>query len=366
MSSGGTGTRREHAILATILCVALICRLVMAVSVPFMYDEYLWAQVTDSIHLTPGPSFHLPLDGAGSHPPAQAYWNGVGVLLLGKCALGYRLGSVLLGVAAVWLVYRLGRIYWSAPVGLLAAGFLAVNEYHLGISQICTQKSYFTFALLFLYLFERTVERQRIAEFAMLGIIAGLGLSTGLTFLVWVPLLIVESLRRAESRRCWRTVGPYLTALICAAIVAPYFVSELTREETSDLAIQVDKSSLGSWSWAPLALYLRPLYYVAVEHTISEYPSMTTVPGALLLAGGGLSLALLRGERARFVQALGLFPFLLFSLFSRPSGEFFWSDFSLPPFILLSAAVLPRLRRWSPVVTAGVFAALLWSTAPLV
>src|SRR5262245_47995504 len=122
--------------LALILLVAAAARLTMAARVPFMFDEYLWASLTDEVM-----SGHWPIE-AYHHPAGQAYWNTIGIAVLGPNAIGYRIASVLLGVAAVGALYLLGAAVWDRRVGLFAAFLLAVNEYHLGISTSCFQKGY--------------------------------------------------------------------------------------------------------------------------------------------------------------------------------------------------------------------------------
>jgi hypothetical protein len=83
---------------------------------------------------------------------------------------------------------------------------------------------------------------------------------------------------------------------------------------------------------------------------------MTTLPGVVLLAGAMTSLVVLRCSRARLLQILGFGTFLFFSLASKPSGEFFWADLSLVPFLLLTAGVIGSIRRRSVLAGALVLA----------
>ncbi len=301
----------------------------------------------------PPPPANLPVE-AYYHPAGQAYWNKLGTGLLGENALGYRAASVLLGTVAVLATYLLGAVVWDRRVGLLAAFLIAVNQYHLGISHACFQKNYLTFALLAAWVFLRVQQSPSTRSWIVLGILGGLGCFTGVTVLLWGPVLLGTLIARRTGREQLRTAGPWMAAALCLLVLSPYLLRDvqLSREGADGLSFQLSKFRPLVWSWAPASLFVRPLYFNLVEGTISEYVAMHTAPGLTLLMGGLLGV-FLRGWTARFVLALGWWPFVFFSLFSRPDGELFWADFAIPPFALLTAAIVLRSGRWASWLATG-------------
>jgi hypothetical protein len=268
---------------------------------------------------------------------------------------------------AVVAMFFLGRIVRDARVGVLAAVLLALNEYHLGISHSCFQKNYMTFAIAGAWLFLRALNAGSIRNWTAFGCVMGLGCATGITVAVWAPVMVLTMLIRSEGRKQFKTMGPWLACGIVLAMLSPYLLRDLGLAQSggSGLLFQLAKFKPFVWSWAPTALFIRPLYYNVVEGTISEYVSMTTLTGTLVLLGG-ISGFFIRDWRARFILALGWWPFAFFSLFSRPDGEFFWSDFSLPAFILLTSATAFRFGGAAKHVAAALVLVHAWFAIPVV
>jgi Dolichyl-phosphate-mannose-protein mannosyltransferase len=356
----GEGSRKARWLLAAALAAGLLARLLPAVRAPLIYDEYQWTARADRVSLSP---LNLPLHG-DQHPPGEVYWSALGAALLGRNLLGYRLASVLLGTLTILVGYRLGRFYFGEAAGLLAAWLLAADEYLINVSSLATEKTYLAFALLALLAFERALRRRTTAGFVLAGLTFGVGLVTKQVLVFWVPLFAARLLAR-DTRSLWKTRGPWLGALVCLAVVTPdlywNFVSPGPSEALGAQGIPWQASRLGpgGWSWAPTALYLRLLVSDRGLAVISEYASMTVIPGAILLACAVASLFVLRSLPARFLQALGWGPFLFVSLTARNVGEFFWwADLSVCPFVLLTAGLvqwLPRARTPVALALAGVF-----------
>ena len=144
--------------LAAIILVSAGLRFGLAIATPLVYDEYQWTHLVDTVNFNPS-EINLPIHG-DQHPPGQLYWSAWGTMLFGKNLLGYRIGSVILGTLAVPIAFLLGRTYFGASAGLLAAFLIGMNEYMIGaVSRVCTEKTYLTFALLSLLFFERAVRR---------------------------------------------------------------------------------------------------------------------------------------------------------------------------------------------------------------
>jgi 4-amino-4-deoxy-L-arabinose transferase-like glycosyltransferase len=336
---------------------------VLAVSTAPVYDELWWMRVADRGDLLHGHQ----------HPPGQVWWSGLGTLVLGKNLLGYRLLSVLFGVATVWGMWSAGRRLAGPAAGVTAAWLIALNEYHLGVSHLATEKNYLVFAVLALLLADGAVRKPTAWRFATLGLALGLGLVTKQSLVLWLPPLAAAMFGFGGRASLLRTRGPWIAAAVALVCVLPDVVWNLRApavEHVADeaelgFAYQLEKLRAGTWSFGPLALYVRPLYFHRVEPSISEYPAMTTLPGCVLLAGALASLFVLRSGRARVVQVLGFGTFLFFSLASSPTGEFWWADLSLLCFVLLAAAVAASMPRGAKIVCAIAVAAMVlpaWNT----
>jgi hypothetical protein len=338
---------RSISLLALVLLLGLILRGWMAISTPLIYDEYQWIPIIDSVRLNP-LGFYLPLHG-DQHPPGQVYWSAFGTLLFGHNLFGYRFVSVALGTVLIFLVFLVARDLFDTRTALLAASFAATNEYLIGgVSRLCTEKSYLTFALLALLLFLRVTREPTKKGWMLVGLVFGLGMLTKQTLMLWLPIFFAEMLRRRDICVQWRTASPWLATGVCLLAISPDLYWNLTatpQAETSNLGIayQVTKLGVGDWSWGPTALFLRFLIYPLVDPDIQEYPAMTFLPGGILLLGAIASLFLLRTPEARFLQVLGWAPFLFFSLlgnFPVESPAFWWADLSVVPFIILTAGVI--------------------------
>src|SRR3990172_9028569 len=368
MTENSKDRRVRGALLGLIVAVAFTSRLYMAVSTPLVYDEYQWIALADSVALRPS-HFHLPLHG-DQHPHGQVYWAALGTSIFGQNLLGYRAPSVIFGTIAVVLIYFLGKRLAGPTSGLLAAFLLATNEYHIGISRLCTEKNYLTFALMGLLLFEWALRQPSTRRFLALGATMGLGILTKQALALWVPIFGFEILRRRETRFLWRHPAPWFGVLVLLLIVSPDLFWNMAASSSGDspdsrgAAYQMSRLTLGAWSWGPLALYFRPLYFHGVERAISEYASMTSIPGGILLTGAVASVYLFRIPLARFLQTLGVGSFLFFCFFTEPAGEFWWADLTILPFIVLTAAVLGKLSgAWNAigVVVLGAMLVCFWN-----
>jgi 4-amino-4-deoxy-L-arabinose transferase-like glycosyltransferase len=340
-----------------------VSRAVLAASAAPVYDELWWMRIADRGDLLHGHQ----------HPPGQVWWSTLGTLMLGKNLLGYRLLSVLFGVATVCGMWSAGRKLTGPAAGVTAAWLLALNEYHLGVSHLATEKNYLMFAVFALLLADAAARKPTASRFTALGLVLGLGLATKQSLALWVPPLAVAVFAFDGRAAQLRTRGPWIAAAVVAVCILPDVIWNLrapSAEDAADdaglgLAYQLEKLRAGTWSFGPMALYVRPLYFHKVEPSISEYPAMTTLPGCVLLAGALASLFVLRSGRARVLQVLGFGTFLFFSLASSPHGEFWWADLSLLCFVLLAAGVAASVQRGAKIVCALLVAAMLlpaWRT----
>src|SRR3989339_1288095 len=148
-------------------------------SSPYQTTPWQWfSQVPNWARL----SFH-------DHPSAVFLSQHLSFLIFGVNVFAMRLPLALSGIAAVVLLYLVGKELFSANTGLLAAALLSVMSYHVWVSRIGLQESMvITLWLWTIYLFIRAQKTGRHWEW---GIAFGLALLTKYTAIFLVPVFIV-------------------------------------------------------------------------------------------------------------------------------------------------------------------------------
>jgi len=167
--------------LAGILLLAAALRFLWLGEIPLFHDEayyWVWSQ-----HIEPFHNLELSFY---DHPPAVAYILAVSRFVFGESETGVRFLFALIGVANVWLVYRLGKYLYDDRVGLLGALLLAINFGHIWISRIATNDvaASFIFTAVIFSFAKATLEKDRRWLFIT-------GLLLGLSFLVKYTLVVV-------------------------------------------------------------------------------------------------------------------------------------------------------------------------------
>lgn len=119
----------EFALLLLILAVAAALRLHELDRTSLWYDEAVsWAQSNEGLA-------HLLMSvAADNYPPLHNVILWATMPALGDSETALRLPSAIFGVAAVWLIYLIGRILGGRSAGLLAAALLALSPFHIWYS----------------------------------------------------------------------------------------------------------------------------------------------------------------------------------------------------------------------------------------
>ena len=69
------------------------------------------------------------------HPPLYHVILYVTIRLFGDSAIALRLPSALMGIANIYLIYRLGTVFWDRLTGVFGAALLAFAAFHIWYSQ---------------------------------------------------------------------------------------------------------------------------------------------------------------------------------------------------------------------------------------
>jgi 4-amino-4-deoxy-L-arabinose transferase-like glycosyltransferase len=290
-----------------------------------------------------------------SQPPLQAWLLGTADLLSGYQRWTVYLLSQLLVAVSFWGVWRLAALIVS-PLGALLSVLIleGVPFFNFMTPNLYPDLIELPFWALAGWSLYRALRFARPLDWALLGVwlaIAAYGkYVSALLAAVMVGFMVVEP----QARRCWRTPGPYLCAVLCLILLSPHL-----------------------W-WA----YQRG--FPPVEHFQHSAQPTVGVPGwitawvgfgagqlAMVMLAGLLTLALglARGGEGRislatapttfdrrFVATLGLGPFVLAFAIALLSGlqfRFHWGT-AMWCFIGLFAVVYlvpstdaPGLRRFA-------------------
>ncbi len=256
-----------------------------------------------------------------------------------------RLLSVAFGTVSVCLVYRLGRVAYSRPVGLLAAAFLAVEPLHVEYSHVAvTDVPATAFALLALVLLVTAAKgggrRLLVAGAAVAGLATATKYNLGALALPCAVAAVYASRDEVAARaragglhlRQWarimvlRVVAPMLIAFVLASpfvvLDAPQFIHDFTLQSRIMRTGWLGFENVGNGFWFNFNVNLAEALGVVL----------------LALALAGLALALWRRTRLDLIVA----PYIIVYFVYISTWKELADRYLLPlvPLLLLLAARL--------------------------
>ena len=160
----------------------------------------------------------LGLDPNTEHPPLAKLIVAASIRMLGDDPIGWRLPSVLFGVAAIVLLYRIGQRVADDPyVGLVGAAFLAFDNLVFVHSRIFTLDiSMLAFMLLGFDLYLRGHPLGAGGAFALAALCK---LPGGLGILAIAGFEALRLMREPGRSRAWLALAPGLSKLIGSCVV---------------------------------------------------------------------------------------------------------------------------------------------------
>jgi len=388
--------KRVDAVLLAILVVALLIRLLVAATVPYVHDEEnTHIPLSKTISLAPG-SLNLPLRGE-NHGALPAYVVKISGTLFGTSPLGLRALHVLLGLVTVVLIYRLTSRWYGPVAARWAAALMAFNDYSLSVSARATAHVPHLFLVTAaVYAFSRFLDAPRAAWLYLAGLAVGLAFYCKEHSALLLPVFFV-TLLLPRYRQWLRGPHAYLAGAVFVLVIAPdlawNFQADAERvrvtysgEEVGQATYSAHLQRVGGLGFSPYpAMFygksaILPLHRLvtgtALTDPTAEYQSVNPVLGVVLL--GSVLLTVFRpAEREHvrpflLVMALGIFGFFTLIEAGDPPYRldpvsWVWVEATLIPAVVLAGARLARAGgRWRSAVWAVSALALLYAVDTVV
>jgi hypothetical protein len=356
-------------LLWVIWIIALTSRIYIAADTNYLWDEERdWIPVADAISFQSG-RLNLPLR-ADYHPVLPAYLIAAGAALPGLGFDAFRVSSVVFGFATVllcsWFVYR-----WKGPVAARwAALLLALNEYHVGVSSLAVEKTFYIFfALAAIVLYARFLRTERAA--ALFGSMACVGFSflCKETAALLIPAFLLTLLFTGRYRWLARK-DLYLALGLFAVVISPDLLANITgrasRPGSVDYGSHLSRIEGIAPRYQPTAFYLYDIVKTALvsvgrpfRDPALEYAPMNSIFGVILLCGVA-TISVRQGrsvfrrlpddEVARLLVVVFVIIFVFFSMLKTGWGRarldpmvWFWVDLTLLPAVMLTGAWIASL-----------------------
>jgi 4-amino-4-deoxy-L-arabinose transferase-like glycosyltransferase len=384
--------KQADAVLLAVLLVALVVRLYIAVTVPYVHDEEnTHIPLSKTISVAPG-SVHLPIRGQ-NHGALPAYVVKISSTLFGTTPLAFRAVHILLGLITIVLIYRLTHEWYGPVAARWAAALMAFNDYFLSVSALATAHVPHLFLVTAaVYAFSRFLATPRAAYLYAAGLSLGLAFYCKEHSALLVPVFFAMLLL-PRYRQWLRGPHAYLACALFALVIAPDLVWNLrTDPETARVAYSGEAVGQATYTAhlqrvGGLGVSPYPTMFYGKRAVISlhelvtgtpltdntpEYESVNPMLGVVLL--GSVLLTVFRPSARDQVRpfllfmALGIFGF--FTLIEQGDPPYrldpvswVWVETTLIPAVILAGARLAgaagrwRIAAWA-LGTVGLLYAL--------
>ncbi|MHA7776271.1 glycosyltransferase family 39 protein [Roseibium sp. M-1] len=275
--------------------------------------------------------------GYTKHPPMQAWLLELTYRLTGGLAGGYWLSglSVALGYLFIWqiarrLTFSALQAFWALVLTSVTFYFtLPLPEFNPNILQIPVWTG-------MMLLFHRTLEKDRIADWLLLGALAAFGLYTKYFVFLLIGTIGLYTLLFADARSRLARPGPWLAALVCLLLLVPHL--QWLRE--TDLLTLKYAASRSKPAASFLGHITNPLAFLSAQ--IGNHAGLFLV----VLAGlGWTGLKAARDHRSEAVEVLpasgdrfllwfAFVPLCVVLLASTVTGNEFEHMWGTPMFVL--------------------------------
>jgi len=180
-----------------------------------------------------------------------------------------RMAQLLLSLATVVIVYRLGCIAWSEGVGVLAAAALCFYPSLLGYNNLLLSEVLFTFFVVgSVWLTIESLQRQSLIVLAAIGLAIGLGALTRSILCPFAPLLSLYLLAAWKGPWPKRAIAASIPLLVFAFAIAPWAIRNSQLQKTFTLVDVMGgrNAMMGNYEFTPLECSWATIDLVQGEH----------------------------------------------------------------------------------------------------
>jgi 4-amino-4-deoxy-L-arabinose transferase-like glycosyltransferase len=354
--------------LPGLVLLGLGLRLYGAARAGLTFDESIvWAFARE---ITAQPVLHL-VSRTADHPLLNAYLVRASSAAFGESDFGLRVLHACLGSATIVAAHRLGKALWGWRAGLVAAGLLAVDQFHVSWSRLIIEETPLLLCeALTLLLVWRGLSRGRVRDFVGAGLCLGLAYLSKETALLLLPALALAMLAVERGRRALRGPGPWLGLLAALAMVGLEMAWSWSHGQGAhlDRALQILRGPVGV-TLKGTSLYLGELYRAVLGQGVLDADYRDGNAYATLWPAGALYLAAVAAAWRRADEAARLLLVVFGVVFAAATlvdgrkmfDPFWWGSLSFLPALLLAARLGAQAwtrARWAPRAMRAVLVAL--------
>ena len=301
----------EAAILLAIIAVAVFMRLYRLDRMPpgIFVDETNAA--IDALHILEGRGDSPFGTGWFETPTMYAYYLLGLFKIVGINLAALKAASLIPALLTVAALYPLARHMFGIPTALASTFLLAVNRWHVNMSRWgWNEVAPPLFQIGATYFLLRGARRRHMGDFALGGLLLGLGMYTYLASRLVVVALAVYILyriivERGFLRRCWPGLVVFFLVwgMTFAPLATTYVRNPFTFwNRTRQVSVLNDVERAGNYEpvWDNVKAHLK-MFHVTGDynprHNLPGEPMLDPITGALFLLGLGYSLFRLRDHR---------------------------------------------------------------------
>lgn len=153
-----------------------------------------------------------------------------------------RVTMAIVGVATVWLLFILGKTFFSQRIGLLASFFLAFTFLHVKESHYIKQDVLLTFFVLASFYFSlKILQRGKLKDYFLCGITFALAFGAKYHAIILLPVILLTHFLNARAIALRKLIWFGIAFLVTFSIVHPYVILETksTIEQTFPFAVGI-------------------------------------------------------------------------------------------------------------------------------
>ncbi len=270
------------------------------------------------------------------HPPLPAWISEASVAMFGPVTWPLHLGSQLLVVVCFWSVWRLAKQFLEPWPALASVMMLeACTYYHfssIDLNNNLPAKACWALAILSFY---GCVTQNRKRDWIALGAAVGLSLLSKYDIALLAMSMIAFTAIQPQTRRVWRTPGPYLALALATLIFMPHLIW-LVQHDFLTIKYLRERSASESSLLHHLS---HPVEFLLMQLLAVSAMLLLSVP----LLGWRWKLRSLSGEQyfqRSFLLAVVVGPLIIVTIASALTGARLRSAWGSPMFTYLGLLLL--------------------------